>query len=77
MTKRVTTISGTVYEFHEGKVRRSGGGAKRGDGEWLKLLREPVIERFERMVIFTEPIAPDKDYTARHTTSVIAIEEAP
>lgn len=89
MITRVTTESGAVYEFADGKVRRvNESHEKRGDGEWQKLVNiNAPIETGKRMVLTLESLsrygsddegtAPEdaSPFTTRTTTRVRSIDE--
>lgn len=90
MITRVTTESGAVYEFADGKVRRvNESHEKRGDGDWQKLLRlNPTPIRVGmRMTLTMESLsrygsddhgtAPEdaSPVTTRTTTRVRSIDE--
>lgn len=79
------TESGARYWMRGGKIRRlNPDHEKRADGQWLKLVNEPVIEVGRRATLLVEPLSsygPD-DYgnsgeaafTQRITTPVVGVE---
>lgn len=72
----VKTVSSTVYEFDlDGMLmRRLGPDPLRGDGTWLKMLQEPVIEIHESMRIALEGLG-DGPVTMRYSTPVVSIDD--
>lgn len=84
---KITTESGSVYEFEGDKVRRVNADAvKRADGEWLTVLRHTPIEVGLEVTFFLESLAeygPDDDgnqntgstvATVRRTTPIVSIQ---
>lgn len=85
---KFTTVSGSEYEIKDGFVRRINPLAgKRADGEWVKLIQEPVIEVGESAILRTESLrkygpddygTPDDqadDVTTRVTSTVTGVWE--
>lgn len=82
ISRRVTTESGTVYEFddEQKRVRRVVQGDAldmRRDGDWLQLFITNVAIPGVGMTMFLEHLAEDKvkkPFTVRHTTPVKTVE---
>lgn len=84
-TLKVTTATGSIYEFNLPKllmrriedVANADSSTLRQDGEWLQMLLAPKIEVGKPMTIALAPLGdPDTtDVTMRHTTTVTSIEE--
>ena len=84
-TLKVTTATGSIYEFNLPKllmrriedVTNVDSSTLRQDGEWLQMLLAPKIEVGKPMTIALAPLGdPDTtDVTMRHTTTVTSIEE--
>ncbi len=81
--KRVTTETGSVYEFNMDtlQMRRAEHTKKsndlRQDGEWIQMLVEPGIEVGHTMVIALAPLGDPEttDCTMRYTSTVIKVED--
>lgn len=76
---RVTTESGTIYEFEGNKVRRAPEGNAAGmrrDEEWLSFTSPRVPTIGEDMFLLLEPLG-EGNVTVRRTTPVVLIEGAP
>lgn len=74
----VTTQTGSVYEIDIDamKMRRTNKEADlRKDGEWVSMLKEPVIEMGRSMILYLEPLSDNCSITTRFTTKVIGISE--
>ena len=74
---RVTTATGSVYEFEPDSVRRvNPAGPLRRDGDWLAVTDGTVPAVGRPMVLFLEPLG-EGDSTERRTTPVVSIEWVP
>lgn len=70
----VTTETGSVYEFRDGRVCRvMSNHVLRRDGDWLRMrvLVTPVVG--ESMALYLEPLG-DGDTTVRVTSLVTSVE---
>jgi hypothetical protein len=79
---KVTTETGSVYEFDvaNSKMRRvpvdTPESALRRDGEWLKMIHIPYIEKEQPMRIPLEGLHDPTEVTMRYSTAVTKIEES-
>ena len=71
---KVTTKSGTAYEFDGDLVRRVGGRGMRRDEEWLNFrwLQWPQVG--EPMVLLLEPLG-EGNVTIRTTSLVVSVDD--
>lgn len=72
---RVTTESGSVYDFSDKYVRRAGSHDLRQDNQWVELVGPPEIVEGFPMMLMLSPLDPKATFTLRATTPVISIEE--
>lgn len=47
----------------------------RKDGDWINMLKKPVIEKGRSMILFLEPLADNCSITTRFTTVVVDVKE--
>ena len=74
----VKTETGSVYEIDmkNMKMRRSNSEESlRRDGEWITMLKEPIIELGRTMILFLEPLSEYQSITTRFTTIVKEIKD--
>lgn len=80
------TVSGSHYEIVADRIRRLNPMTeKRGDGEWIKLVRVPYVAVGERVVLtlvslskygaddYGTPISQDSPETVRITSTVVEV----
>jgi hypothetical protein len=75
----VTTQTGSIYEIDidEMKMRRTNKGEDlRRDGEWISMIKEPVIEIGRSMILYLEPLADNCSMTTRFTTTVVGVSDS-
>jgi hypothetical protein len=74
----VKTETGSIYEIDmkNMKMRRSNSEESlRRDGEWITMLKEPIIELGRTMILFLEPLSEYQSITTRFTTIVKEIKD--
>lgn len=82
------TESGSEYVINDGMVRRvNSKRGKRADGEWVRLINDPVIEVGARAVLVVESLrrfGPDDlktgdelaaDYSTRITSEIVEVSK--
>lgn len=74
----VKTETGSVYELdiENMRMRRSNSvESLRRDGEWVTMLKEPIVELGRTMILFLEPLSDHCSITTRFTTIVKEIKD--
>ncbi len=74
----VKTETGSVYELdiENMRMRRSNSvESLRRDGEWVTMLKEPIVELGRAMILFLEPLSEHQSITTRFTTIVKEIKD--